>query len=341
MVETAQRRCLLIAPLTFYSFHHILASSLERRGFSVDLINEEFPANPLGKVMGKLALPLLRHSTLRGLKARLADRPSYDLVLIVKGRGLGKAALKYLRSRARRIVGYNFDSFDFNPSARDWHMLTDRYATFDIADAAQTGLPLVHLFSAASAAEVAPATRSHDISIIQRVHSDRLAHAERLLAALPPGWKPFVYLYESSRLMFLLGFLRQPRLYQRMWRHIFFRPLPYAEAMKALGASRVTFDYAHPQQSGITIRCFEAQSLGVAVLTNNRAAVESGIFESATIAHFTPETSLEEVRHLMEELGRNRPAARTRSVDIFLDDLLHDDGGSPPREELAFEGEKA
>lgn len=339
MFEATTRRCLLIAPLTFYSFHRTLASALEQRGFSVDLIDEEFPANPLGKVMGKLALPLLRRTTLRGLKARLDDRPPYDLVLIVKGRGLGKSALKYLRSRALRIVGYNFDSFDFNPSPRDWHMLTDRYATFDIADAAQTGLPLVHLFSAVPA-EAAHATRSHDISIVQRVHSDRLPYAERLLAALPPGWKPFVFLYESSRLLFLLNFLRQPRLYLRMWRYISFRPLPYAEAMKALGTSRVTFDYAHPQQSGITIRCFEAQSMGVAVLTNNRAAVESEIFASTTIAHFTSETSLEEMRYLMEELGRSAPAARTRSVDTFLNDLLNDHE-NPLDEEIVFEGESA
>ena len=321
MHDTATRRCLLIAPLTFYSFHRTLAEGLERRGYCVDLINEEFPANPLGKVMGKLALPLLRYTTLRGLKATLDNRPRYELVLIVKGRGLGKAALHYLRGKADRIVGYNFDSFNFNPSARDWHMLTDRYATFDIDDAAETGLPLVHLFSAVDAAP-APGSRRYDLSIVQRVHSDRLIHAELLLAALPTGWIPFVFLYESSRLLFLLGCLRQPLLYWRMWRHISFKPLPYARAMAALGSSRVTFDYAHPQQSGITVRCFEAQSLGAAILTNNKTAVESGLFASGAIAHLSRDVDTADLGALLEALGRSEPPVCMRGIDQFLDELL-------------------
>lgn len=329
MTEPAPRRCLLIAPLTFYSFHRTLAAALERRGYSVDLMNEEFPANSLGKVMGKLALPLLRRTSLCGLKARLHNRQRYDLVLIVKGRGLSKAALHYLRSKADRIVGYNFDSFNFNPSARDWHMLTDHYATFDIDDATQSGLPLVHLFSAVDC-EPMPPPRRYDVSIVQRVHSDRLSHAERLLAALPTGWTPFVFLYESSRLMFLLGCLRQPLLYRRMWRHISFTPLPYAQAMAALGASRVTFDYAHPQQSGATVRCFEAQSLGVAILTNNKAAVESGLFAPGAIAHLSRDADPAELRALLEGLCVSEPPVRVRGVDEFLDELLGE-GERPQR----------
>lgn len=339
MTETARRRCLLIAPLTFYSFHRTLATALEKGGFSVDVMNEEFPENPIGKVLGKIALSLLRRSTLRGLNARLGAKFQYDLVLIVKGRGLGTAALRYLRSRAQRIVGYNFDSFNFNPSPRDWHMLTDRYATFDIVDAKQTGLPLVHLFSAVNALPVL-GERSFGVSIIQRVHSDRLVQAERLLEALPPGWTPFVFLYESSRLLFLLGFIRRPRLYLRMWRYISFKSLPYDEAMAALAQSRVTFDYAHPRQSGITVRCFEAQSLGVAILTNNHAALESGLFESGSIACLTRDASKEQLRTLLESLALANPQPRIRSIDDFLDELLGD-GGSPHLLEHQTIGETA
>ncbi|MBL8480673.1 MAG: hypothetical protein JNJ60_00635 [Rhodocyclaceae bacterium] len=314
------RRCLLIAPLSFYSFHRTLAAGLERRGYAVDLLNEEYPANSFGKVLGKLALPVLRRLTLRGLQARLGAQAPYDLVLIIKGRGLGPAALAYLRTRARRIVGYNFDSFGFNPSPLDWHHLTDRYASFDIHDAAERGLPLVHLFSAVAR----PVTddRCFDLSIIQRVHSDRLAYTDRVLRALPAGQRPFVFLYESSPLTFLLGLLRHPRLYARLWPHISFKPLPYAQAMDALARSRVSFDYAHPKQSGITVRCFEAQSLGVAVLTSNLAAVDSGLFEPGSIAHLPKDAPAEALGKLLAELAGRAPRPRRRSLDDFLDDLL-------------------
>lgn len=323
MTETApaQRRCLLIVPLTFYSFHSTLAAALERRGYSVDLLNEEFPANPLGKILGKLALPALRVLTLAGLRKRLDARAPYDLVVIIKGRGIGPAALDYLGTRARRIVGYNFDSFEYNPSARDWHQLTDRYATFDIEDARRTNVPLVHLFSAAQNPE-SSAQRPYDLSIVQRVHSDRMAYAAKMLDALPPGARSFVFLFESSKLLLFLGVLRNPLLYRRLWPHISFKPMSYARAMQVFAESRVTFDYAHPRQSGITVRCFEAQSLGTAILTNNRHAVESGMFPLGSIAYMPPDATPDAIRQSLEALSSRADVPFVRTLDDFLDDLL-------------------
>jgi len=317
------RRCLLLAPLTFYSFHSILAAALEQRGYAVDLLNEEFPANSFGKVLGKLALPALRVLTLAGLKKRLNAREPYDLVVIIKGRGLGPAALRYLRTRARRIVGYNFDSFEYNPSARDWHFLTDHFATFDIEDARQTNLPLVHLFSAAQYLDpMAPPI--YDLSIVQRVHSDRLAYAVKMLDALPNGARSFVFLFQGSKLLFLLGVLRHPLLYRKLWAHISFTPLSYSRAMQVLAQSRITFDYAHPRQSGITVRCFEAQSLGTAILTNNRHAVESGMFQPGSIVYIAPNATPEAIRRSLDELAAMAPTPTARTQNDFLDDLLRE-----------------
>jgi len=314
------RTCLLIAPLHFYSFPKTLAEGLGMRGYHVDILNEEFPANILGRVIGSFALPIIRRITLRGLKIRLDARPQYDLVLIIKGRGIGHEAIAYLKKKARRIVAYNYDSFQRNPSPLDWYHLVDRYATFDIQDAATYRVPLVHLFSAVRLPVIA--NRAYDVSIIQRVHSNRLAYAELLLRSLPSGCNAFIYLYEWSLLTFVLGLLRNPLLYVRLWQYISFKPLGYMQAMMAMANSRVTFDYALPEQSGITIRCFEAQSLGVAVLTNNRAAVDSGIMSHGSIFHLPNGAGTDTVASLVAYLISKPHEPRIRSLDDFLDDLL-------------------
>lgn len=319
-LTTPCRRCLLIAPLSFYSFHKTVSTGLEQMGYEVETLNDEYPSNSFGKVLGKVALPLLRTLTLRSLQRLLDERPRYDLVLIIKGRGLGPDAIRYLKSRADRVVGYNFDSFRFNPSPLDWHQLTDRYCTFDIQDAQSWCLPLVHLFSAA---ELPPAReRSYDLSIIQRVHSDRLAFAELILQALPSDARKFIFLYESSWLTFTLGLLRHPLLYVRLWPHISFKPLSYAKAMDILGSSRITFDYAHPLQSGVTIRCFESQSLGVSILTNNQDAVHSGLFTQESIAYLPKDADQATASALISRLLKHRPEPLCRSLDDFLNDLL-------------------
>jgi hypothetical protein len=326
------RRCLLIAPLSFYSFHHTLTEALERRGFLVEVLNEEFPANTFGKVLGKIALPLLRRLTFRGLKSRLANCATFDLVLIIKGRGIGPDAVRFLRTKAKRIVGYNFDSFLFNPSPLDWHHLTDRYATFDIDDAKSLGLPLVHLFSAVT--QPPQLERPYELSIVQRVHSHRLAYADLLLRALPAGSRPFVFFFEGSILTLVLGFIRNPYLYTRLFRHISLKPLSYSDAISALGASRVTFDYAHPKQSGITARCFEAQSLGVSILSNNRAAVDSGLFAPGSISCLPASSDQNKIGELLAELGRRRPLPQSRTIEDFLFELLADAAASKPSANL-------
>ena len=310
------KSCLLITPLTFYAFHQPIRAELEARGFKVDLLNEEFPANRFGKLLGKLALPLLRVLTLRGLKARINGR--YDLVVILKGRGLGPAALKFLRGRAGRITGYNFDSFAFSPSPLDWHFLTDRYATFDPADAMTHHLPLVPLFSAAPPRSTLP---THDLSVIQRLHSDRLAYLDRVLTALP-GVSSQVYLYEPNPAMLLLRWLKNPRLMARQAKNIHRRPLPYPAAMAFLGRGRVTLDYAHPRQSGITVRCFEAQAMGVAILTNNAAVAASGHFAAGSVALLGLGDDTADLPERFALLMQNTSPSRIRQVRQFVTEML-------------------
>ena len=313
-------RCLLIAPLTFYSFHRTVAQGLERCGYHVVTLNEEFPATSLGKVLGKLALPLLRVTTLHGLKARLEGEDPFDLVLIIKGRGLGPAALRYLRTRASRIVGYNFDSFRFNPSPLDWHALTDRYATFDIVDAKSFGLPLVHLFSAGTEISKAPVP-SYDASIVMRIHSDRLVYVDQVMRALE-GRPVYAFLYASSRLTFLLHMLRSPGSAFRLRRYISFKPLSYERAMEAIANSRATLDYAHPLQSGITVRCFEAIGMGVPVITNNPHVARADVFAGGSVATFPLNGKRQELERVFAKFEGHVTEPEHRTTDEFIADLL-------------------
>ena len=54
-----KRTCLLIAPLSFYSYSEYIKTELTRLGYKVTLSNDEYPANTIGKIMGKLKLPML------------------------------------------------------------------------------------------------------------------------------------------------------------------------------------------------------------------------------------------------------------------------------------------
>lgn len=319
----APRRCLLAVPLSFYSFGKTLQQEFERQGFEVRLINDEYPASLLGKLLGRLRRPrLLRAITARRYRELLPATERFEVCLVVKGRGLGDDSIAYLRSIADRVIAYNFDSFGFHPSSLDWYRSVDAFCTFDIADAAAHGLPLVHLFSALPADAGAVGEKRFDLSLLMKNHSQRLAYADAVLSALP-GLSSFTYIYEPNLFSFLIHFARYPRLYCKHWRNIHFKPLPYADFLRMLAASRITVDYAHPSQSGITIRCFEALSVGTHLITNNPRTASCDWFDGLAVAHYRPgdpaAALLSQVRTALD-----RPAIqRRRSVAQFVQDLLN------------------
>lgn len=321
-VQSELPRCLLVLPLGFYAFGHTLRRELELRGMQVVMENDEFPISMLGKVMGKLgALNLLRRFTLKAFIKRYGDGGRhFDLVIIIKGRGVGNELIAFLRSIARRLVAYNFDSFRFNPSPLDWWQGVHRYCTFDIEDAREHHLPLVHLFSAIPTG-MALGQKKYDISVLMKNHSERLAYTDQILTALP-GLSSFTYIFEPYLLSFMFGLLRTPRLYLKYWKSIHFRPLPYQDFLRVLSESRVTADYAHPSQSGITIRCFEARSVGAAIVTNNAHVFCHPSFSTQTVVHFPlGGNALQlaaDVRRLLDEA----PSSSVRSVADFMSDLL-------------------
>jgi hypothetical protein len=316
------KRCLLIAPLTFYTFHTKLVTSLNSIGYSVDLFNEECPNCVVGKIIAKLYLSFSRRLTLLALQRHLYENPSYDLVLIVKGRGVGEAALNLLKLHAKRVIGYNWDSFNYNPSALDWYKLTDKFATFDVVDSKKYNIPLVHLFSGVFAQS--PSKQPiFDVSVVMRVHSDRLVYVDRVLKAIK-GQPVFVYLYTGSLLTFIPIALTAPIVTLRLWRYIFFNPLSYDVAMKCISNSRATIDYAHPLQSGITVRCFEALSMGVPVITNNPNVEKAGVFPGGSIKTFPLDGSFERLPGVISSFDGLTIKPILRTTDDFIFDLLEE-----------------
>lgn len=321
------KRCLLISPLAFYTFHDMVADALRARAYHVDLINEDYPFNVVGKIIGKVgsklsALSLSRWLTLKAFRKRLENEDRYDLVIIIRGRGMGRELLEYLRTKTDRIVGYNFDSFRINPSPLDWRDLTDKFATFDIHEAKKYNAPLVHLFSGAMP-DLLCLVPEYDLSVIMRLHSSRLAYLEEVLDALPEA-KTFVFLYEPGYVTFLFGFLRKPRLYFKFRSLISLTPMSYREALTRMAKSHVTLDFAHPMQSGMTLRCFEARSLGVRILSSNPSILNCNLFDTGGVGLHMLGGDKAMLQATFARL-RDAPAiAQQRDTQDFLDDLFED-----------------
>ncbi|MBC7506324.1 MAG: hypothetical protein H7267_11465 [Sandarakinorhabdus sp.] len=330
-------RCLLVMPQSFYGFAATIANGLEALGYTVTRANDEYPANIFGKIMGKLDLPPVRWLTRRAFRARFLGGPRWDLVVICKGRGIGAALAGDLKHHADRVVGYHFDALAYDPATARWGAAADRVTTFDYRDAAVHGWPVVELFSSLPAPEPLPPLR-YKVSAIVRNHSQRLAYVDSIVSALGDA-DNFVFIYEKSRIAFWGKALLAPRLYWK-WRHrIGFTPLPYADYVNVLAASAFTLDYAHPKQTGVTIRCFEALAVGARIITNNPQTLNSPYFGEHNTVVFGHTGDPAALTHAIAGFGgAARPLQARRTPQTFLAEVVGDvfSSAGPPASPVDF-----
>lgn len=315
-----KKTCLLVMPLHFYSFGRIIADGLEAMGYNVTSANDEYPQSPFGRVLAKLDLPVARWWTRRVFAERFLAAGRWDLIVIIKGRGIGPALVGDLKAKADRVVGYHFDALAYDRASERWGAAVDRVSTFDYRDAREKGWPVVELFSAQAPISPSPPIR-YRISAIQRNHSDRLAYLDRVLGVLGTE-DSFVFLFEKGVISLTVNALRNPKLYWKWRKHISFKPLPYDKYLAALAASDFTLDYAHPLQTGATMRCFEALAMGVKLITNNPHTVESPHFGPHNTVVHTLADSPGAIPAAVERLRGRRPPVVQRSPAQFLSEVI-------------------
>lgn len=314
------KTCLLVMPLPFYAFERVIRAELEAEGYAVTMANEEYPHTPLGRVMGKLDLALTRWWTRRVFARRFLNGPRWNLVIIIKGRGIGPELVADMKARADRVVGYHFDALSYDRATRRWGASVDRVTTFDYRDARQMNWPVVELFSAQPPLTPPPPIR-YRLSAIQRNHSGRLAYLDKVFRDLGAE-DTFVFLYEKGPLSLALNAVRNPLLYWKWRRSISFKPLAYDHYLQALASSDFTLDYAHPLQTGATMRCFEALAMGVKIITNNPHTLESALFdERNTIVHGM-DADPEMLRERTAALAGKRPAPVQRTPGEFVAEVV-------------------
>ena len=312
-------RCLLITPKRFYIFHEFLAKALRERGYKVSVVNEEYPKNIIGVLLGNFFPPISKLLTFKFFSKYLDQNIRYDIVIIVKGRGISNKTVKCLRNHAKKIIGYNFDSFRYNPSPLKWMKSVDKYATFDHRDSIDYGLEKIELF--ASIKDIEATDKTTDLSVVFKNHSDRLLYLDQI-SSLFTKIKSEIFIYERNIITFIKNFITHPLLIFKWRKYISFKPLDYSSYLDMINRSIYTLDYAHPKQTGTTIRCFEALACKTKIISNNKYILTNPAFNTNNVIIHPLNGNVEELYQLMKAKSKINSEFKSRSIDDFVDELL-------------------
>lgn len=317
------KKCLLICPLSFYGWHASISSELENRGYDIELSNDEHPNNILGLLIGNFLNKLSRKLTYTKFKKKLqASEQNYDLILIFKGRGVSSDLIELLSSHSNKIVAYNFDSFQYFPHALKWFQQIEHYKTFDFSDSSSHSIDRVDLYSDHTLVDLP--IKNIDFSCIMKNHSDRLQYLDFVYSTLGEKYSFKIHIYEKNIFTFCKGFVKNPMLFIKWRKHISFKSLSSADYFKVLETSKYTLDYAHPSQTGITMRCFQASACGTKIITNNCYVNESETMKGVSTFVHNFNSEPEKLERFVIESYNNPISLINRNVKEFMNDLLAD-----------------
>jgi hypothetical protein len=307
-------------PRTFYSYSKDFHEAFLSLGYNVTICNDEYPDSVFGKIMGKLQFPLLLSITNKVISQRFLRDETFDLVLIIKGRGMSVSLLEKLNQISPKIIGYNFDSFKFHKAPLKWLKNVSKYCTFDYRDAEVHKLSVVELFSSMPE-RLKPKNCKYEISAILKNHSKRLQFIDKVLLNISSE-KQFIYIFERNILTFFKNFIKNPFLYLKYKKYISFKSLPYNDYAEVLLNSNFTIDFAHPSQTGITIRCFEALSSQTKIITNNPFILRNIHFNETNTIVFDKLSDPRLLKEHYNNIYNQKPVQYKRTIYDFINELI-------------------
>jgi hypothetical protein len=315
------KKVLLITPLSFYGWHSVISAELEARGYSVDLMNDEYPRGILGLLLGNFLNAITRSLTIRKFERYLSSKENgYDLVLIFKGRGMSKRLVSMLSKCSKKVVAYNFDSFDYFGQPLRWYKTVDSYKTFDFEDSKKHGIERVDLFSERRVGS--HNRKTVDFSCVMKNHSERLVYLDEIYSLFSDKYSFNVFIYEKNVLTFLRSFLKHPLLVFKWRKSISFVSLDSNAYADYISSSIFTLDYAHPSQSGITMRCFQSLANNTKIITSNIYVQRSDSIFKDLVCVYNLGDSPGLVTTFVEENISRESSNCFRGVKSFMDELL-------------------
>ncbi|UYO48379.1 hypothetical protein KQX64_20950 [Rhodopseudomonas palustris] len=277
---------LLLICSHFFSYNELIAAQLRQMGYDVVVWDDRVFHTTLYKLLLRKLSLLTGLATARVYidKAKLLPQGSLDQILIVKGEGLSRPVLSFLRSRfpQARIGLFLWDAVTNTRNSRRIAPFADYVYTFDPDDARQYGWHYRPLFAKRDDG-MAYQQSKYDWSFVGTIHSDRARVIRRFRAAVSPARRGFVFGYVPSRLLYLMHLVRDPRIAWEAPGAISLAPMPSAAATRVISSSRAVLDIEHPTQIGLTMRSIETLLSGRKLITTNRTMLDSPLYHPSRV----------------------------------------------------------
>lgn len=326
-----QRILLQVVP--YFGYDQVLARALRDRGAEVDVLADRPFDSAILHGVAKLCRPVvLGHATkLYRQQVESFGRSHYDHVLVINGQTMAARYLRELRTSfpRARFTFYIWDSFENKPYAVASLPAYDAAFSFDRFAAAAHGIGFRPLFFPPDYDLAPVASPDLDVSFIGTAHSDRPAIIHAIDEWLPLWVRRFWFLYLKAPWVLHYQRLVNPSFRSVPASMFSYDALPREKVRDVFLRSRTILDIEHDQQTGLTIRTFEALGARKKLITTNPDIRNYDFYEEQNVLVLERDKQSFDVSFLESPIHELSPEMRRRySVDGWIDDVLGGEHGA-------------
>lgn len=273
-MQVPEMNVAIVGP-AFFGYLRRLADMMTSRGIPARFY-DEFPSNQiLTKITLRYSSLAIRQRATRAYHEQITHdiiRSGATHVLFGTIEMFPHHCIRRLRDRGIVMARYAWDSCANKPYAKTLDPFMRGVASFDPDDCRREGYRYVPLFSSLPT-DVATTTPDIDFFYCATFHSNRpMVIAKVIDACERENWRLKLMLFFHSRKLWYTRFALHPGVW-RLGKLFSSKPFTLEEIAAATARARIVVDIHHNGQSGLTMRTFEALSLGAVILTTNPMAL--------------------------------------------------------------------
>ena len=269
------KNILFISIKTFDYESHILYKLIEL-GSKVTYFDER-PSNSIlikGLIRIKKELISIRiNAYYRKILKKITNK-KFDFLFVIKGESIPRFFLIEFKKMNPNcvMIYYTWDSFINNPNALFNLDIFDRKITFDYSDSLKYGInfrPLFFLDEYSKLRESIP--QYQKVLFIGTAHSDRYIISQNIAKwCQSKNIAHSNYYFIPSIFVFLFKYLFDKTFSNFNFNSLSFKPLYLNQVLHKYQESTIILDINHPNQTGLTMRTFEALGSGRKLITTNK-----------------------------------------------------------------------
>ena len=314
---------LLITP-GFLGLDQLLYGAFKKRVANLDHYYDR-QNNVIFKFILRLNVPFLSQFISNRYYKRLTAslNKAYDIVVIVNPEALPLAYLDRIKKSSKKTVIYFWDGSVTKPKIKLYSGLDGvSIYSFDRNDCEKYGFHYLPLFIPEDSSPSNISNKNIDLCFVASCHYQRLSLAEELYKlSLLYGYTAEIRVSASSVLHFY--YFRMLSLIKGYKIELFSSALNHQDYLAVLARSKVVVDMiSDPNQSGVSLRTFEALSKNCKLLTNNQSLKNENFFDHNLIAFYSTLPSKIDIDSLLD---KNKPEFNGDLFEInrFVDSLLY------------------